>query len=623
MGCWGKCPTFRQTPQIYIEVTDMTEAKDMTEFKWVPREDLDRVILEILHDESLKSAEELAWAIGWPESTVRDALTRLEARGAVLGVEMGALLRRRRRFFLQLGELPIRSMQDGPARSAGPQATLDGLVKQAVRLPMLEAFYHLAPRLCQASFVAPVAQGISFPGLGDTGVVDTWKIRNAKLIGLRWMSRGPVHAIAYYDVPGGPTLDVGLMWVGGQRSMTSLPKVVEGVHPRHTILICADRLTHVRLRPLVAASIFAADDNIPTFTSVVWDGQFLQDEVTPVFTYEKPVPDPTAPTTKTGIPENLGDNLRRLRMSCLLDVRSNRVLKWIEDWPGSNLTLVAEGCHMARSVAQGIVQALVKDGLVVELDRRLYLAGHGMSFVAVRDRVSHKTSRDRHAALVADDGRYCRQQQRHYLGVAKLAVMAGRHGRPAAPGFRWVVTLADPNLGNTQLKPDLWVLLRCPNGRKVWQPVEYELTARTDGGILRKLKPWAVAAEFGKYWPVLFVVADEQTRDKIASIGYNLGIPVAAATVEDFERGLKMGLTTDFRAWRGGEGRVSAAGWAQMVVQDWRREDLLDSLQPASFDVPDYQLPVHNPPRQYTLLQAREWWRRTTDTRDGGVNHRL
>ena len=596
----------------------MTEVKDMKEIKWVPREELDRVILNILHDESLKSAEELARAIELPESTVRDALTRLEAREAVLGVEMSATLRRRRRFFLQLGELPILSLQDGPVRSAGPQATLDGLVKQAVRLPMLEAFYHLAPKLCQASFVAPDAQGISFRGLGDTGVVDTWKIRNAKLIGLRWMSRGPIHAIAYYDVPGGPVLDVGLMLVGGQRSMTRLPKVIEGVHPRHTILICADRLTHVRLRPLVAASIFAADDNIPTFTSVVWDGQFLHDGVTPIFTYEKPVPDPTVPTAKTGIPENLEDKLRRLRVGCLLDVRSNRVLKWIEDWPGSNLTLVAEGCHMARSVAQGIVQALVKDGLIVELDRRLYLAGHGMSFVAVRDRVSHKTSRDRHAALVADDGRYRRQQQRHYLGVARLAVMAGRNGRPAAPGFRWVVTLADQHLGNTQLKPDLWVLLRCPNGREVWQPVEYELTARTDGAIRRKLKPWAVAAEFGKYWPVLFVVADEQTRDKVASIGYDLGIPVAATTVRYFEVGLEMGLTDDFRAWRYEDHRVSVATWAQMVVQDWRREDLVDSLQPASFDVPSYQLPVHNPPRPYTLLQAREWWRHTADGRDGG-----
>ena len=133
----------------------------MTEVKWVPRKELDRVILEILHDEPLISAEELAGAIEWPESTVRDALTRLEARGAVLGVDMGATMRRRRRFFLQLVGLPIRSMQDGPVRSAGPQAALDGLVKQAGRLPMLEAFYHLAPRLCQASFVAPDALGIS------------------------------------------------------------------------------------------------------------------------------------------------------------------------------------------------------------------------------------------------------------------------------------------------------------------------------------------------------------------------------------------------------------------------------------------------------------------------------
>ena len=55
-------------------------------------------------------------------------------------------------------------------------------------------------------------------------VVDTWNIRHARLLGLRWMSRGPVHAILYYDVPGGPILDVGLMLVGGQRSTTSLPQ---------------------------------------------------------------------------------------------------------------------------------------------------------------------------------------------------------------------------------------------------------------------------------------------------------------------------------------------------------------------------------------------------------------
>ena len=127
-------------------------------------------------------------------------------------------------------------------------------------------------------------------------------------------------------------------------------------------------------------------------------------------------------------------------------------------------------------------------------------------------------------------------------------MIAGRYGRLAAPGFRWVVTLANPNLGNTQLKPDLWVRLLRPNGREVWQPVEFELTARSDGAILKKLRPWIVAAELGRYWPVLFVVADERVRDKIASIGYNLEIPVVAATVEDFVIWLAMGLRTDFRA---------------------------------------------------------------------------
>ena len=365
---------------------------------------------------------------------------------------------------------------------------------------MLEAFYCLATKLCQASFVAPDAQGISIHWQNEPDAVDTWPIRNAKLIGLRWMSQGPVHFTAHFDVPGGPILDVGLMWVGGQRSMTRLPAVIKGVHPRHTILICADRLTHLRLRRLVADSILAADENGPTFTSVVWDGRFLHDEVTPIFTYEKPVPDPTVFTDKTGIPETLEDKLHKLRVGGLLDVRSNRVMEWIEDWPGSNLTLVAEGCHMARSVAQGIVLALVKAGLVVELDRRLYLDRGGMIHVASRDRASHKTSRDRYAALVADGGRYRRQQQRHNLGVARLAVIAGRYGRLVAPGFRWVVTLADPNLGSTQLKPDLWVLLPCPNGREVWQPVEFELTAQ-DG--------WSYSEETqaldrgGPIWPVL------------------------------------------------------------------------------------------------------------------------
>ena len=186
-------------------------------------------------------------------------------------------------------------------------------------------------------------------------------------------------------------------------------------------------------------------------------------------------------------------------------------------------------------------------------------------------------------------------------------MIAGRYGRLAAPGFRWVVTLSDPNLGDTQLKPDLWVQLPCPNGRNVWLPVEYELTARTDRAILRKLRPWIVAAEFGRYWPVVFVVPDEQTCEKIKSIGYNLGIPVAAATVKDFELGLKMGLSIDLRFWRAGEGRVSVADWTQMVVQHWRRPDLVDLLQPATFDVPQNQVSFHHPPRPYTLLEAREW----------------
>ena len=127
-----------------------------------------------------------------------------------------------------------------------------------------------------------------------------------------------------------------------------------------------------------------------------------------------------------------------------------------------------------------------------------------------------------------------------------------------------------------------------------------------------------MAAQYGQYWPVVFVVADEQTSEKIKIIGYNLGIPVAAATVKNFELGLEMGLSTLFRAFRYGEGRVSVADWAQMVVQHWRRPDLVDLLQPATFDVPQNQVSFHHPPRQYTLLEAREWWRRATDSRDGG-----
>ena len=144
-------------------------------------------------------------------------------------------------------------------------------------------------------------------------------------------------------------------------------------------------------------------------------------------------------------------------------------------------------------------------------------------------------------------------------------MIAGRYGRQSAPGFRWVVTLANPNLGDMHLKPDLWVRLLRPNGREVWQPVEFELTARAEGAILKKLRPWAVAAKFGRYWPVLCVVADERAHNRFASIGYNPEIPVAAATVEDFELGLAMGQTTGFRAWR--------CGGSIIVSRHCRRSD--------------------------------------------------
>ena len=171
---------------------------------------------------------------------------------------MGATLRRRRRFFLQLGWVAD-TLHGGRARALRRTSGHIGWFGQTgCSAAHAGSFLSPGPQALPGFLCGPRCPGHQLSGAART---PRWCIHGTSGMQSWWGSGG---------CPGGRSMPLlttmrrvapcwtwGWMWMGGQRSVTRLPQVIEGVHPRHTILICADRLTHMRLKPLVAASMFS------------------------------------------------------------------------------------------------------------------------------------------------------------------------------------------------------------------------------------------------------------------------------------------------------------------------------------------------------------------------------
>ena len=429
------------------------------------------------------------------------------------------------------------------------QVTERGLKRITQYLLMIEVVYGLAPNLWKSNAVRD-------PFLSSTGLageVDGRPLYEGReLVRFHWIRRGRVHAVGEYIDSDGSRIWVPFIWFGRHhkretrstlevlfQDLETSPDFLSGepASPAGVVIVVADRLSGFRVKRDFALGI-------PTAV-VSAEGELIE-KMEPGF------PSgyfgvPTDGAINLGIPETVSEWAETDPvLGGLRGATSVRTFQSIEDWPGIQIGDLAKGIGQPRRAARVLVERLTRAGIVEPVDKGLYLSDAGRALAARRDRVSPQTVHRSLGAYTKVDGQRSRHMQRHNSGVARLAINFRKHGMVAGPGWRLVINYP----GETQIAPDMWVLVPVEHGRGLWHTLEYELSAQAESSIERKLRPYRTAQLLGEPWPLLMVCGTREAAEKFGKMGNDLPMLVSTA-----EAGLKGAFYGAESVWKVGAKR--------------------------------------------------------------------
>ncbi len=358
--------------------------------------------------------------------------------------------------------------------------------------PMIELAYDVAPRL-----------------FSSNAVVENWR-NGFPLERFRWLSRGPLSALAEYepDLPGddsGARLLVTFMWYGlrPKRNLFSADSAqfLSGIRtydahdsnmparPCGVVILATDRLAGLRARrdlpPGIPKAIVTIKDRFGGALIESMDPISRLDRVTGVGT----------PPKNPGRPENIDGFLAHDPvLSTVMGSTDYLVMSTIEEWPGCSVRQLAALCGHPESTIKQIVARFAAAGLVErEGEGLLYPTEVVQAFAEERDRLARRKSRDRAGVERSPSGKRRAHMRKHESGVIELAVRFKNQGIFVGAGWRF----ATNHFGRTQITPNLWVLVPLGDGRAMWHTVEYERSAVSPKAILKKLRPYRLAWDMG------------------------------------------------------------------------------------------------------------------------------
>ena len=207
----------------------------------------------------------------------------------------------------------------------------------------------------------------------------------------------------------------------------------------------------------------------------------------------------------------------------MTDVLTDRVLRWIELFPTCNQSGIAIGLSHNRQQVGKCLASLTRAGLIEAKAGRYELTDPGANFAARQDRVSPGTVKGRY-----NTGR---EKPRHKVGLARLAVRFREKKLRVAPGWRRVMNLQ----GETQIQPDLWLLIPGDQGTYVWHTVEFERSATGEAEINKKLAPYQIFADEVFPLPMLMICESPDAAERFLRIGDDL--PMLVSTLDEVLHG--------------------------------------------------------------------------------------
>ena len=453
--------------------------------------------------------------LGWSRASIDNYLQGLFDRDYVDRVEAGWTQKAKRRYFLiSKGNTAVERISGKPTEWAETELALRRLSNQG---QLLEMSYDIAPGLFSAGAVCP-----------------QWR-RSFPLVRWRWVSRGPVSAVAQYDMthPGNTLaarLLVPFVWYGRRPKPNPLPMNaaqwldasmagLDDQTGRHlwfggVVILAPDRLAGMRARrdldPTTPRAIVT--------TAHRYGGTVIEAMEPELYGIHIGYVDKTP--VRLGQPERIKRYLEDDPVHAnVKGTTDHLILTAVEEWPAGNVEQIAHLCGHPPSTVRKVVRRFERVGLV-EGDQhgRLYPTAVIRAFAEEQDRLGHRKTRGRAGAERSSSGRRRRHMSRHETGVVGIAARFKGEDIFAAAGWRMIVNFPY----HTQITPDLWALIPLNDEWAVWHAVEYEKTATEESRISDKLRPYRVALGMGKGHPLLMVCETQKAAESFAAFGRDL-----------------------------------------------------------------------------------------------------
>ena len=510
----------------YLESLQLTEVPDR---RTSLNNSDDLIGLSLVEQHPFCSASDLALHRIFNAQKLTGLLNSLHAGGQVARLTVGRRFQAQHRYhILRKGLNTVRQELNTPVSW---QDTASGLEAIFRFLPIVETLNRLVPRLWTIGAIQDLPLVIPSHCAPDATVLRfDHTTKPARFQWLQSTQKGVLTAAAFYRNDDGTELLLPFIWQGLQhrtgRLAANFAEVYEDLpgdcdfwygtdrRPLGVVIVVPDQLGAMRVTDVLDAAIPAA---IIDQTGVVL--QKLH-PVLPQGNMSLPVP----PNPRVGNLANLSSTFTEdPALSTVTDVLTDRVLRWIELFPACNQSGIAIALSHNRQQVARCLASLSRAGLIEGKGGRYELTDAGGNFAARQDRVSPGTVKGRN-----NTGR---EKPRHKVGLARLAVRFREKKLHVAPGWRRVMNLQ----GDTQIQPDLWVLIPGDQGTYVWHTVEFERSATTETDINKKLAPYQIFADELFPLPMLMICETRVAAERFLRIGDDL--PMLVSTLYDVLHG--------------------------------------------------------------------------------------
>ena len=514
-----------------------------------------------IYEMQFASAADLAGLGEYSMSQCRKTLDVLERRGDASCSQLGATERKQNRYLST--SQGVQKVKDKFGESPGWYTVEPGARDLALRMPMVEQFYRILPKLRAAA---------GYQAAGDRGLVAA----NPRLYRFIWLRNDSYHAIVEFENGVWFVLIYAGVWSTAEvlrrkwddrlkGSLDHRPWIEWGVddeipweaRPSAWVIVGLDHWA-----AQVAYQEIAPGED--AYTKMVFvDGEELYGGFMASVSADRIVE--STPERDVGEPARVLRKLEDNEQEAAINGKFPfGVFRTIGEFYGATAAQVARLLRNSDDETP-VLKRLVAAGLVVIIDGRFYLTERGWRRAAKIDRVYGGRAKNLLASFITEEDHTRKRYRRHDSAVIDLADRFRRHGMAVANGWRAVLNVPDV----TQVAPDLVVCVGDGPFGNAWHYLEFERSATEPAAVERKLRPYIRMMDMGISLPLL-VVCEQRTAEEVFW-AKGRGLRMLTTTLAEARPGPLVGPTTVWLQFGRPVSLYAPTDASQKLIVPWRR----------------------------------------------------